>query len=316
MKKINLTLLICLIIVIIITNLQNLNKSTDKKETSQNITASYGIKIENQENGFKYDGDYICTNIIYQNSNINCDVGILLFVNGIPQPYYTSDYNKQSYIHPYELLSNEEKKISIKFIPLIGKKGDNISILVGSMINPSTKLTKTTTTLGNNQKIFFLNPYIIRSQINSNNIILYSNDYSSNKLNSSTLEKYTYIKSDGSKINILDKDVVFELSDDDNNPLNKIESINNTLYCNIQLISGKEEEYTLTAYINHKPVPLFNNRYYASVKTKSGYKIKINVDFDLSKINISKYNSFYVIAIPKSNDSKAIQTSTAILYTK
>lgn len=295
MKKLKISfikILIFITIMVIIVYLKQCINIKDDESTNSNsneeVTASYGIKI----NSLKYDGDNISADITYDNGPIDCEVGITLFVNGISQPYYT-DTHKEAYIVPYNLSKNTSKTIKLKFKPITGKKNDELSIVIGSMLNPSFKSNKT---YGNNQKIFFLEPYTVICKKNNNNNLSFYKD--------SELKNF-------SKKEELNNNFIFNVLEG-NKIVNRIKIRNNKIHCNINLY-GKEEEYILSAYINHKIVPLFSDLYYAKVKSTKENISSISINFDTSDINLNKYNSFYIIAIPTHNDERAYKLDTIIL---
>ena len=93
-KKFKISFIAILILIITIPIMIISFKQDDLKSTDLNlnekITASYGIEIES----LKYDGDVITAEITYTNGSKDCEVGIIIFVNGISQPYYTDEYKE------------------------------------------------------------------------------------------------------------------------------------------------------------------------------------------------------------------------------
>ncbi len=285
-RKIGLASLILIIVVVIFVKYFISDGISTSSKLKEEVTASYGINVDS----LKYDGDIISANVIYNNGPIDCEVGIIIFVNGISQPYYT-DKHEEAYLIPYKLTKNTNKTIKINFKPKVGAKDKKLSIEIGSMLNPSYTSDKF---YGNNQKVFFLEPYTLTCKNDSNNNIVFFDDFKLNRIKEESKNNLNFNVLQGNKV------------------VNKIKINNNRLICTISLY-GKEEQYILSAYINHKIVPLFSGLYYAKIDSTKENTSTIPIDFNISGVNLNKYNSFYIIAIPTKSNDRANKIDTILI---
>ncbi len=64
-------------------------------------------------------------------------VGILLFLDGRPQPYKTAENNTYQYMHIFYPVSGEEYIADISFIPVTGQAGDTLELYAATILNPN-----------------------------------------------------------------------------------------------------------------------------------------------------------------------------------
>ncbi|MBE5966597.1 MAG: hypothetical protein E7255_06480 [Lachnospiraceae bacterium] len=294
-KKFKISFIAILISIITILIIIIFLKQDDLKSTNLNlnekVTASYGIEIKS----LKYDGDdNITAEITYTNGPKDCEVGIIILVNGISQPYYTDEHKEESYLIPYNLAKDTNLTIKLNFKPILGKQNEELFIEFGSMLNPSFISSKS---YGNNHKVFFLEPYTIICKNSNNNNFSFYEDFTMEHI--STKEE---IHNNNFNIVVLQN----------NKEVNKINIKNNMLQFSINLY-GEEKEYILSAYINHKIVPLFSGYYYAKIKTTKENISSILIDFDISDLSLNSYDNFYIIAVPTRKGERAYKLGTIVL---
>ena len=63
-------------------------------------------------------------------------VGILLFLDGRPQPYKTAENDTYQYMHTFYPVSGEEYLADISFIPITGQVGDTLELYAATILNP------------------------------------------------------------------------------------------------------------------------------------------------------------------------------------
>lgn len=276
---------------------KHLIKFKDNALNSNNIEieASYGFYM----NKLGYNGKEIEVDVTLDNGIKDCELGIIIFVNGIPQPYYTNDYRDTKYIIPYSINKFTKKNIKIAFTPITGNIGETLTILFGCMLNPSIEATENMKTFGNNHKLLFLEPYFIESKYNYGEVkILKCNNF----INLPYQE---------------DNDTYKCIVTIDNNEVDRID-IGNKLRLNIEL-SGKEGNYIILAYINHSLVPIINGKsYYTLVSLKNNQKTIFKIDYEAINLKLNKYNHMYFIMIPLDKDNimhsdPLFKTNTIIL---
>lgn len=181
----------------------------------------------------------------------------------------------------------------MKFKPVVGKENDTLTITVGSMLNPSFK---SEISYGNNQSIFFLKAEkVICKKETGGNVLITDKFDNRNVLNEDEKNSVLSISEDG------------EIS-------NNITIRNNKINCNINLY-GEENcrEYIVSAYINHKIVPLFSGQNYTKIKTTKDKVSTIKIDYDLSDFVLEDLNGFYVTCIAVNGSDRSYKSDTVVL---
>lgn len=63
-------------------------------------------------------------------------IGILLFLDGRPQPYKTSENDEYQYLHTFYPRSGEEYLADISFIPVTGRSEDTLELYAATILDP------------------------------------------------------------------------------------------------------------------------------------------------------------------------------------
>lgn len=118
--------------------------SDDKKELVTVDTATIGHTLLHRE----LDENNCFKPVIYKGGEMEIPYqvtfsgkvpyfGFLIYINGIPQPYYIKEEEKElAYIHQLEL-EEGVREFTFAFVPVTGKEGDTLEITVGSVFYPS-----------------------------------------------------------------------------------------------------------------------------------------------------------------------------------
>ena len=110
---------------------------TTKENNEQILEYAYGsgIKDYNGET-ITYDSEYLEIPFVYFNEGNALQVGLLVFINGIPQIYSVDDLEFENY-HIFDIGEKKTKEITLKIKPNIGKTGDNLNLNFVSVLNPN-----------------------------------------------------------------------------------------------------------------------------------------------------------------------------------
>lgn len=65
-----------------------------------------------------------------------CGVGFMIFIDGVAQPYKTSEETEVKYMHTFHFQDNIENEFSFYFVPTVGQKGDMLELCIASIYNP------------------------------------------------------------------------------------------------------------------------------------------------------------------------------------
>ncbi len=97
---------------------------------------SYGV---NWKDGKEFVLDYASTvsfDYFVENDNTTTDFGLLLFVNGISQPYRTDAEPENKTMHIFNVNGSEKKTQTISFEAVTGEDGEELWVDVVSMLQP------------------------------------------------------------------------------------------------------------------------------------------------------------------------------------
>lgn len=68
-------------------------------------------------------------------------VGILLFIDGQPQPYKTDDEPEYAYMHIFYPEDGENSIYDFRFTPVVGEEGDDLEIYAAAIVYPTYSLS-------------------------------------------------------------------------------------------------------------------------------------------------------------------------------
>lgn len=303
------------LIILLSISIQNKNQAMtvtaiEKEETSK-IDAAYGIKINQGSGIIEYNGDTISFDANFENGPVDCEVGLLIFVNGIPQKYFTDEIKNSNYIIPIKLIQNTRQNVKIHFKPISEIPEGMLNICIGSMLNPSVKPDNKNFIFGNNHKIFFQPSF----QLQSSGISTqqdYSPKYKKKVIPDEIKSFYIHTSDRGEIVNALDFTTIMQVKIN-NEATNRLQIKNGKLNCDVEFYGGKDNEYILSAYINHNPASVFDGKQFLRLKTSKGNMSIFNINCDLDKYNLDEYNTFYIVAIPITGKGNAYKLDSCLL---
>lgn len=84
----------------------------------------------------EYNGGEIAVPYCAKGDGTGKNVGFLLFIDGIPQPYKLNGEGEYGYMHPFSLKEdNVEEQFTFNFVPVTGKAGDTLTFTVANIFN-------------------------------------------------------------------------------------------------------------------------------------------------------------------------------------
>nr|WP_314459815.1 hypothetical protein [uncultured Clostridium sp.] len=252
-----------------------------------------------------YNGQDVQLNYYVNASGQAKNVGFLLFVDGVPQPYKVdSNDAAYEYMHTFTLKEdNTDLPFSFFFLPVAGKKGDLANITVASIYNPGFQPDmKETTSYGGYHALL---PASYPLSIEADPILpdslpnnVSETAYLTNEpVTNSLLETL----SNGGLRNI-DTDTfnreVFDLIyiDGDIRTDNYQVNSNGKLNVTYKLCGHPGFKYRTTFYINHLPVSNSDGVSLDTVIEKGKVTI-INAEIDLEQLG--DFSTFYAISVPQ-----------------
>ncbi len=281
---------------------------------------------------FVYDGGEMSIAYAVNASGKAKNVGFLVFVDGISQPYKTDSDDTYKTMHVLNLEKDDtDYPFSIIFDPVTGKKGETLSLTIVSLYAPDfiPDMVKTSSyggyhdTLASNYEIRF--------------------DKNTELPNSSTLPKYMKLQNvkqstEPTTREYLDSLSVFSgMSTITLETLNKqvfaqqffnsqgglISNLkvntNGTLHVTFKITGYPGARYQSTFYINHQALTDGENTSFETVLTKGNVSV---IEADIALSELEDFNTFYVISTLCNyqelweDGTPLIKTASVLLYKK
>lgn len=292
----------------------------EANESVPDVLGSVGHGLANpklDKNGMRiplnYNGGEMQINYSVNATGAAKNIGFLVYVNGIAQPYkFNKTDSPYEYMHIFNIQEdNKDTQFKFIFTPIVGKKGDKLSICITSVYNPAFMPDmKKTSSYGGYHEIL-----ASEYSINFNK--------TSDTLKSSNIPKYEYL----SNVKLSKSSVTNQLLDSFNGLMDKVdmESLNQSTYTklyfnnkDIKLSSSLKVnksgtihmtfkifghpgiKYENTFYINHKALTNGKGISFETLLSKGDVRI-IEADINLDKLQ--NLNTFYVISVPTNSNA-------------
>lgn len=85
-----------------------------------------------------YNGEELKIDYTVNASGKAKNIGFLIFIDGLPQPYKINEEESYEYLHVLDLVEdNKDIPLSFMFTPITEKKGDTFRISITSVYNPA-----------------------------------------------------------------------------------------------------------------------------------------------------------------------------------
>lgn len=290
---------------------ENPFKASD--EMSGDVYSGIGhspTKINQDKNGnkmpFVYKGGEI--NIPYQVSASGKarNVGFLVFVDGIAQPYKTDTAHSYQTMHVMNLeVDNKEYPFSIIFEPVTGKKGDTLSLMIVSVyapdFMPDMKNTSSyglyhETLAGDYEITFETDAHTPESAAlpkykQLQNVKLSTEPVTQDYLNSLSV----YSGMEAITLETLNKQVFAQQFFDGQGGILSNLKVNadGTLHVTFKIVGYPGARYRNTFYINHQAMSDGKNTSFETVLTKGNVSV---VEADINLSELKDLNTFYVVS--------------------
>lgn len=296
---------------------------------SRTVIAQFGsgpvdARLNNGPVVCNYNGGELEIDYFIENEGVaTLEYGLLLFLEGIPQPFKIDYPNEDGdFFHVFKLDENEYKEFKIIFTPIMGKVGETLEINFAGIYNPSF-IPDSEKIYGMNHKMSTHNPVEMTFHENtvymgqdklSKDEILKNVSYSEEEISTDMRKEYENNKNKDE--NRLDKSIFVEL----------FEEGNYALYNNNKIVSGGRETvplifrgfgkegvtYRTTFYLNHQPIGIQGHDY-LEWNTVKGSIAEYKMYLDVSQIKGK--NTLYSISVPIGSDDFIEKTESMLLMT-
>lgn len=292
---------------------------------ADSILDENGLRAAYEYNGGKFELDYHVTA-----TGSAKNVGFLLFLDGIPQPYQINGEGDMDYMHTFSLEEDDKDyRFSFAFIPVTGSAGDTLKLSVVSVNNAQFQPDmKTSTSYG-----------FYHDTLESYFTIQFATDtdYSEEKERMAALSSVgvatkdmtsdfvnTYLDTgfivDGQTTEERLDDAVYEFINYNGETV--YDNINisdiDTVHVVYQMVGTPGAVYCVSIFANHRP--LTNGEIMTWDMALSKGKVAVlETDIDVSLLD--DFTTFYVFAcpvdtvgVPKSNVLLGVKTNSVLLY--
>lgn len=273
--------------------------STEEIEaTGQEVSANYGWGIKNydqEKRQISYDNGEIQLDIEFINSGPNCEVGIMLYIDGISQKYSNESNGKKDYIIPVKI-TEKKQTFSVYLKPEFALKGKNHRMFIACMYEPSYRDKTVKVGFGNYQKINAVLPWHIlcTNSYNEEQNVQKGNDYS--EITKEIKDEFVRKNEDGQIRNMLDYETRIKYFQS-NKELEGI-SIDANKKFQCKLFGGEKETYRMSLFVDNQLLPVFSGKPYMDISLDKNQMITIDIE-SLSKISsVSTGSSMYVVLCP------------------
>ena len=236
-------------------------------------------------------------------AKMTTEIGVLLFVNGVAQPYSAvyEDGTKleESYMQVFNLAYNQEENFNMVFQPVTGTAGETASIMAVTILKPSFVAEGP-----NNPRYGY---YQQESATTSRRITFEVDAPGQNMTTANTDYEIVDIPHDvldtlaawGAMDN-LDTTATLSLGVDGDD---YIQADGENAIVTVQLYGGPEADFNITLFVNHQPVQI-NDADYLSVRTVKNQMVEATFRIDTSELG--KLNTIYAIAVTPEGENLEI----------
>ena len=248
----------------------------------------------------------------------NTEIGVLLFVDGVAQPYkavYADGAElSEAYMQTFHLEYEQQENFRMVFQPVTGKAGETVSVMAVTILKPSFVAEGE-----NNPRYGFYHgesatiPRHISFAVDAppQAAAVPTADYNITELPKDVVDTMAAWGS----LEDLDTTAVLSLVTEDGNV---IRSDGKTAKVTLRLYGGPEATFHITLFINHQPVRI-NNSDYLSVNTQKNKMAEAT--FQLDTAGLDKLNTIYAIAATAGADdaleiNNPIKTQSILLVNK
>ncbi|ONK24255.1 beta-glucanase/beta-glucan synthetase [Bacillus sp. VT-16-64] len=259
------------------------------------------------------------------------NVGFLVFVDGIPQPYkFNTTEAPYEYMHILDLEEDDkETPFTFVFTPITGKQGDTLDVNITSVYNPAfmPDMKETSSYGGYHSTLQSLGSLVFEKDadvLEASSIP--KKDYlrnvrlSTEPVTKELLEKHEKHRAMKIDLETLEKLVINEVNFDGDRAMNvdnlKVND-NGSLHVTFKLFGHPGIHYQNTFYINHQALATVDGDTSFETTLAKGEVSVIDVEIDLERLE--DFNTFYVVSVPTNtadfpDNAFLLKSESVLLY--
>ena len=250
-------------------------------------------------------GEESSMNLVMEIDSTNaCEVGYMMFIDGIPQQYRIGE--EEGYVIPVDC----EKGVTsttLKVVPTVPDAEGNHIVNFACMYYPSFRVSEEESHYGSYHNLSQLLPWRIRGALSETDTAINTN-VMYQPISEEIKEQYVRVNRDGT-VRKLYESVLYSMFYQNGAETERFDGGENT---QLVLFGGEECSYRVSLFVDHRPVAVFDGMAYADVTMKNEQMVIIDLDF--SEIAFEDYSCLYAILCPVSsmgNDADQMPEKTA-----
>lgn len=290
-------------------NTQNTeNPFLESVANDEEVMFAYGFGLDSpkHEERIVFTGEPIEIEYYINNNGSPMSAGLLMFVNGIPQPYCVSGSNTTTYMHIQEVEKDKRVTVSISFVPICGKTGEKVSVRFLSILNPQIRPDQLNYLFGHTNRMTTFMARTIEMQTDADaNHTEFSILDNQRDMTQEEIDQVIYVDSKGNTVNKMEC-FHFVARNTENPSLSYLNVYDQKIEYTLQGYGGPAAEYLIIPYINQ--IPVLTATYPCLMSIESGTKLysqdmTLSMEaIDKTQYKIGEYNTIYFLAIPLSGD--------------
>ena len=302
-------------------------KNADKLSGNLNLSSfGYGIDPPHEEmQVYEYTGEeiHIPFMVTGMDDNVKSDFGLIVFLDGLPQPYKikkkNNEVSEEQLIKKFSLKNEEKQEFDIVFTPVTGKEGDRLGIFFVVIFNPDyMPPTENEAIYGINHKLFSTVSQEIHFErtVNKEEQSSYSKflvEDITQEVKDKTKAKNITSATEGSSDSLYTDTTAELLQEGQTN--NIFYAKNSKVKFKLRIYGDLDINYHTTIFINNNPVQVMGSDY-IDTATKKGKMCMVELELDTD--SYEKLNTIYAISVPAgkgylSKNNTPIKTKSILL---
>ena len=297
----------------------------DFSSEEESDSVGFGFGPVNPVDKLTYTGKPIEREYLYENTgNVDCKLGFMIFIDGIPQAYKVDDESTEEIMHQFSVSRKDKIKFKVSLKPTIGEKDNVYGLYAVTLLNPSFMPASDipNPTFGNNHTLSQVLPVTLKYLESVKSPILKVNSkYSTQMVNDEIKKEYLSQSKDNKNEYVPNGAHLFHLIYKDDYKQTKIEiTKGSNLNLKLEGFCGPEDaSYRTTVFIDNKPVKTFDGHDYLEMQLKKG--MLSSQDFCIDTKGLTGSYTLSTISVPVGNDyvrpqNPVVQTNCRLLVIK
>ena len=257
---------------------------------------------------YEYDGEelHIPYKVEGMDESIRSDFGLMVFVDGISQPYKIlykdGRITNEQYLHKFYLNNRERHEFDIVFTPVTAKEGDRLGIVFAAILKPDFMPEDGNygiyhaISANTAQEIYFKTMPAVKKDLTA-----YS-EYTVHEIPQDRIDKLSFFTA-GNESNPIDSNFITEITVNDKQTT-KIKADSDKIRFTFSIYGGLEAVYRTMFFIDHEPIKIMGADY-LETKTEKGMMCSADLEIDIAGMN--RRSTLYAVTNPTGKDYLSVK---------